>query len=535
LGSDAIGEEGEHLTELGDNVHFLKPKKLFLRGVVCLINGYTNPDRETLTRMILNHGGGVELYETSILTHILAEELSMAKINIYRKQRKPTPVVKPIWIVDCVREAKLLSCGPYLLEGVRDPHTGLLTAMFAKKSNSGIEKDMSSNRVANIRNTSSKTFAPHCSALRSDDKKACLRPSTKPTIIAQSIASNIPMALRTVSTDPNFLEDYFKNSRLSFIGSFKQRIENPRKESPSKRIKCNGENWERVIFHIDMDSFFASVVLRKFPQHQGKPVVICHGTGAGPSNNEMTKSSTSECATCNYEARKYGVKKGMFLGEAKRLCPDIIILPYDFDGYEDVSSSASDIVHSHAERHHGAVEQVSCDEFYCELFFERLEAFEAILENARQVAEEIRSEILEATGCTATVGGAKNKLLAKMATNEAKPDGCLMLHAWKSLLENLNLREMPGVGRRTDKLLRDEGLETVQDIWELGTQKQAESAAASIMGDKNGKKLVGHCYGEDDRGFEPAARKTIGAEVRCPLCGISTFFASFVLNNFFPL
>ena len=83
----------------------------------------------------------------------------------------------------------------------------------------------------------------------------------------------------------------------------------------------------RKIIHVDMDCFFASVVLRNYPEYQDKPVAISHM--GKDSTHSGSKQSSSECATCNYIARKYGIKKGMFLGRARELCPDLIVLPYD--------------------------------------------------------------------------------------------------------------------------------------------------------------------------------------------------------------
>jgi DNA repair protein REV1 len=122
-------------------------------------------------------------------------------------------------------------------------------------------------------------------------------------------------ALRTVGTDPAFVENYFKSSRLSFIGSYRQRIPNSSKKTESVDIPVTAR---RFIYHVDMDQFFAAVVLRKYPQYRNRPVAISHlgmekGQEMPTKNNISFKNSTSECATANYEARKYGVKKGMFL------------------------------------------------------------------------------------------------------------------------------------------------------------------------------------------------------------------------------
>lgn len=469
----------------------------FFRGVVCLINGYTNPDRDELTRMIQSHGGAVEMYETSMVTHIIASQLSVAKKNAYSAQTRPRPVVTPQFIVACVKEGKLLPLRQFLLPGLKDTHSAATSFSF-------------------VRRAVDATDAPSDGLLGNSNKSESGSPQHPTTT----------RFVKTVSTDPNFLEEYFRNSRLSFIGSFKQRATSTRTASSATSIKSLNESTIRYIFHIDMDSFFASVVLRRYPEYTNKPVVISHCSN---QKSPSSKFSTSECATCNYEARRYGIEKGMFLGEAKKLCPDVIVLPYDFDGYEEVSTRASEIVHTYAESYNGAVEQVSCDEFYAEMHFPTSENGPRPQDLARFSAEKIRSEIFAATNCTATVGAANNKFLAKAATDKAKPNKCLIVvdvGDERALLQQLNLKGIPGVGRKSEALLRDNGLESVQDIWDIGDRQKAERKLASILGNKNGLKLVEFCYGEDSRTLEPANRKTIGAEVRYPI------FSSCILNAY---
>jgi len=93
---------------------------LFFTGIVVLVNGYTDPDAETIKRLLQKHGGDLEKYETSRVTHIIAEQLSTAKANIYKRQRKPTPVCTPNWITESVDKKKLLHYADYLLKNVMD-------------------------------------------------------------------------------------------------------------------------------------------------------------------------------------------------------------------------------------------------------------------------------------------------------------------------------------------------------------------------------------------------------------------------------
>jgi len=96
---------------------------LFFLGIVVKVNGYTNPDNETLKRLLQRHGGDLETYETTRVTHIVAEHLSTAKANYLKQQRRPRPVVLPMWITDSVAAGKLLPHGDYLLEELQDPRT----------------------------------------------------------------------------------------------------------------------------------------------------------------------------------------------------------------------------------------------------------------------------------------------------------------------------------------------------------------------------------------------------------------------------
>lgn len=319
--------------------------------------------------------------------------------------------------------------------------------------------------------------------------------------------------LRTVGTDPNFLESFFNSSRLSFIGSYKQRV----RQNPSRNnVIGKPERGRRYVFHVDMDCFFAAVVLRNYPQHHGKPVAISHcgenarsGISRRAGEGGVSRNSTSECATCNYEARKFGVRKGMFLGRAKELCPELIVLHYDFEGYEEVSEQVADILYQYAGEFGGCVEQVSCDESYMEIWIDDCADDERI---AMELATAIRKEISQKTQCTATIGVASNKLLAKLATDRVKPDGFMLASDYRDLLGPLYLRDLYGIGYRLEKKLADDGLTSVRDIWDLGDA--ARGVLTKILGSSLGKRVYDYCHGRDDRSVKPAERKTIGAEVR---------------------
>jgi nucleotidyltransferase/DNA polymerase involved in DNA repair len=568
---------------------------LFFTGVVILVNGYTNPDTESLQRLMHKHGGDLEKYETSRLTHIIAEHLSTAKANIYKRQRRPTPVCSPSWVVDCVKSKRLLPHAPYLIKEVRDGDVGMKSVVsyfqgapaekkaqqqhpqdsdrerdrkkaagYSLQSREATSVDVSEKPGSSVdvdfaRQTSSKIAAVslpesnHLATLAAQGQSSDAH--TKP--IANNCVDTVPDTkkpsnsstksddkyingrVRTTGTDPHFLESFFNQSRLSFIGSYKQRA---RQTLQKKAARRNGER--RFVFHVDMDCFFASVVLRSFPEYQDKPVAISHhGKKRSSDGNAMespvSKKSTSECATCNYRAREFGgkcisvyrlesdgfplfcsnpksfslhvtVKKGMYLGHARELCPDLVVLQYDFEGYEEVSEQVTDILYQHAEELNGIVEQVSCDEAYMEIYVmsDGNKTPESIV---GELAETIRKEVFDATQCTATVGVATNRMLAKLAGDRVKPNKTFVVEDCRELVRCLNLRDLHGVGYRSEQKLQEEALFTVQDVWDLGSQ--AEGELCRILGPGLGKKIFDSCNGRDDRPVEPAERKTIGAEV----------------------
>ena len=525
---------------------------LFFYGVLVLINGYTSPDTPTLTRMLQKHGGDVEKYETSRVTHIIATALSTAKALIYKRQRNPTPYVYPKWIVDSCREGRLLPHADYLIDEIKDDSVGTKTvkSYFASPTATAPSTTISdsseagkSTAVAGVNKDDQTNFrALNNSPARSGDKSLISKGPTEALTgkggdLTHIMVSGRPMT-RTVGTDPDFLNSYFQNSRLSFIGSFQQRVAQKQQRdgqsasSPSRR-RNPGEKYERFIFHVDIDCFFAAVVLRKYPEYRSQPVAIGHGwkndaqgrpvlvgdgnSSAQDGNAQDGKKSYSELSTCNYNARKYGVKKGMFLHRARQLCPSLIVLPYDYDGYEEVSSLVSDVIHQHAEKFHGVVEQVSCDEAYIELYLSQNgvdkneNKGDDLCGFVKNVAETIRGDIFAATECTASVGVGANKFLAKLATDKAKPDGSFVVKDNYELLYKLKLRDLPGIGWKLDRKLQANHLESVRDVLALGDE--AKNKLCSLLGAGNGRKLLDYIDGKDDRPVESAKRKTIGAEV----------------------
>jgi len=188
----------------------------------------------------------------------------------------------------------------------------------------------------------------------------------------------------------------------------------------------------RKIIHIDMDSFFASVEQRDFPENKGKPLVVGH---RGPR---------SVVAAASYEARKYGVYSAMPMSVALRKCPDLIVMPHRFDAYKEVSAKIQDIFHEYTD----LVEPLSLDEAYLDVTQAKKGPASATL-----IAMEIKKEIQKREGLVASAGVSYNKFLAKIASDMDKPDGFYLIEPADAerFLENLDIALFFGVGKRTEE------------------------------------------------------------------------------------
>lgn len=201
----------------------------------------------------------------------------------------------------------------------------------------------------------------------------------------------------------------------------------------------------RVIFHIDLDAFFVAVERIKDPSLDGKPVIV---GGLGPRG---------VVATASYEARKYGVHSAMAMAQARRLCPQAIYLPADFDSYARVSRRFRAVLDSFSP----VVEQTSVDEAYVDMTgTERL--FGPPEEAARKLKVHVRNE----AKVVGSVGIATNKLVAKVASDASKPDGLLIVPPGgeAAYFAPLPVRKLPGVGPRTEAELKRVGVITVGQL-----------------------------------------------------------------------
>lgn len=240
------------------------------------------------------------------------------------------------------------------------------------------------------------------------------------------------------------------------------------------------------IIHLDMDAFFAAVEQAAKPSLRGKPVVVGGLGGRGV------------VSTASYEARRFGVHSAMPMAQARRLCPNAAFLAGRFPAYRQVS----DIVMGLLRELSPLVEPLSLDEAFVDLeagpYGPALAAADP-QEGAQLVlaiAEDLRADIRERTALTGSVGAAGSKLMAKIASEQAKPDGLVMvgIGAERAVLSRLPARALPGVGPATEQVLRRTGLVTVADLAEAG-----EEELVQLLGRAHGAGLYAMSIGLDER------------------------------------
>jgi DNA polymerase-4 len=250
----------------------------------------------------------------------------------------------------------------------------------------------------------------------------------------------------------------------------------------------------RVIFHLDMDAFYASVEQRDNPALRGQPVIV----GAPPSRRGVV-------AAASYEARKFGVRSAMPSATAGRLCPRGVFVPPRMEQYRQESRQIMEIVAQSG----AAIEQVSIDEAYLDLsaMCQGADADES-LSRGLPIARELKRQIFTQRQLTASIGIASNKLLAKLASDFKKPDGLTLIAERDKVpfLRPLPVRAIHGVGRVTEQVLQQAGLHTVGDLQDYAGDLRA------LVGSW-GPKLKQFAFGEDDRPLELGDEvKSISAE-----------------------
>jgi DNA polymerase-4 len=244
----------------------------------------------------------------------------------------------------------------------------------------------------------------------------------------------------------------------------------------------------RKIIHIDMDAFFASVEQLDHPELRGKPVAV-----GGSSDRSVV-------AAASYEARKFGVRSAMSSVIAKRLCPELIFVRHNFERYREISSFIYDIFIEYAD----LVEPLSIDEAFLDVTSDKKKTGSATI-----TAENIRKEIRQKTGLTASAGISFNKFLAKMASDIKKPDGQFVVKPQdaQKFIDELPVERFYGIGKVTALKMHKLGIHNGYNLrqWDMDSLVRNFGKAGEFFFDI--------ARGVDERPVEPdQERKSVGTE-----------------------
>ena len=243
------------------------------------------------------------------------------------------------------------------------------------------------------------------------------------------------------------------------------------------------------ILHVDIDAFYASVEVLKDPTLAGRPVVV---GGAGPRGVVMSAS---------YEARRFGIRSAMPAVRARRLCPGVVFLPPDFDAYRTHSNRFREILLSVTP----LVEPIALDEAFLDVAG-AVRLFGSPLEVGARIRREVRSDL----GVSCSVGVAPTKLVAKLASRAAKPDGLIHVRAGDvpAFLEPLPAKALWGVGDKTMDVLDRLGVRTVGDLG-----RTPPAVLGRLVGEQHARDLHALATGVDPREVVPfEVPKSVGHE-----------------------
>lgn len=244
----------------------------------------------------------------------------------------------------------------------------------------------------------------------------------------------------------------------------------------------------RRIVHLDADAFYAAVEQRDRPELRGRPIAVGSGARRGV------------VMTASYEARRFGVRSAMPSAEALRLCPELQFVPARMDAYAEAGRALLDLYRSYTE----LVEPLALDEAYLDVTDPKRGPA-----SGTRIAHAIRREARDATGLVVSAGVSYCKLLAKLASDDAKPDGLLVVPPGdaSAFLASLPVRRIHGVGPRTAERLAELGIDTA------GQLREQDPTGLEARFGKLGRHLWRMARGEDDRPVRPdRERKSVSSE-----------------------
>ncbi|KAI6194863.1 DNA repair protein REV1 [Aphelenchoides besseyi] len=443
----------------------LVTKSKLFDGISIYVNGWTTPTAFQLRRIITENGGRYHHYIQDETTYIIATALSESR---WKKIRANQTVVRPEWISKWQVSLLFLFLNLKKLLPVQD---FLLTRVNQTNQPSPSSETTLPSRLILPEPRPSKVVLPTLLRPTRRSSESNFEVEKQTEIEAQNeseefnlITNRHPLPQCRPSTSrqdgklQNGIDEFYDRSRLhllsttktimkEFVVEMRRNVENHDFTSRHRlkhlqKYEAQNLKTEPVVCHLDMDCYFVSVALKTRPELRGKPVIITHA-------KSTDGRATSEIATCSYEARARGVDKSMWVSEARKLCPDLICLPYQFDEYRETSK----LLYAIIGRYTLDIQAISLDEV---LFDLAPLCNEYQIKDPLDVISLIRQEIFEETQCTASAGLGPNPVVARLATKKAKPNG--QYHVRQAMLDEFmkeqDVMDLPSIGHATLKTLK---------------------------------------------------------------------------------
>lgn len=335
------------------------------------------------------------------------------------------------------------------------------------------------------------------------------------------IKEKLDREMREMREDTTVLNTIHGNTSvavgLSMMGAILPAPNSPAKGKNKARGGTALAEREKVIMHCDFDCFFVAAGLVTRPHLKGRPVVVCHSQGG-----QGGAGSTSEIASCSYEARKKGVKNGMSLQQGRQLCPELITIPYEFEQYKRFSLLFYTVLMRHADD----LQAVSVDEalidvtsgvkriekLVAENFDERDPEVQANVHPAKRLAEVIRNDVRDATNCEISIGVSYNVLLSRLATRRAKPAGSyhILPDNVSSIISSLDIRDLHGFGYATAQKAQDKlGATALSEL-----MLKSKGVLCEALGKGMGETLYNLIRGVDGTKLESCKeRKSVSCDI----------------------
>ena len=415
-----------------------------LKGLSFHIASYTDPTLAELRSMIVELGG---IYEPYYVPGLVSHLVTCRRPNVAGNQFQNTILVHPDWIVACHKAKLLLDYRKYLVVSVDDTGQKSLLKLFQLKSPDLVVSD-------------------EFMKLYGKNK-----------------------TIFSLNENPReFIRDYFSESRLHHLSTWKQEL----MTNCLRRFFKSEENFStlksqwnisksNVIAHVDIDSFFAQVSLKKYPPEMTlMPVAVCHASSLFSEKS----NSTSEISSCNYIARTFGVQNGMRVVEAKKYCPSLELIEYDFVAYQKFSNRFYDFLIELSWKSNWILVPISVDEVYIGILGSDPQTLDFAL---------LRQKILDHVGLYVSIGYSRMGIsfsriatnFAKIFKNSANPGVFEIAKENLSILSELAISNIPSIGRTLSRaLLTRYSVETWSHLKSL-----SPNDLISVLGSTTGKEI----------------------------------------------